>query len=121
MRKKKRLVLKEKKKLTKECWSLDIAFYKWLREHLTVYLRDAGKMVDLEYHKFEVDGAEYSQLEIIKAMLTILDSIEELGAFDWAVPEGTTMEEVQENQEDLKRMTSDLCTLWAIILPAMWW
>ena len=109
MRKKKRLVLKEKKKLSKECWSLDVSFYKWLKEHLKVYLKDAGNIVDLEYHKFEVDGAEYTQLEIIETMLAILDSIEELGVFDWAF------------HEDLKRMTSDLCKLWAIILPAMWW
>lgn len=108
MRKKKRLVLKEKKKLSKECWSLDVSFYKWLKEHLKVYLKDAGNIVDLEYHKFEVDGTEYTQLEIIETMLAILDSIEELGVCDWTF------------QEDLKRMTSDLCKLWAIILPAMW-
>lgn len=121
MRKKKRLALKEKKKLSKECWSLDVSFYKWLKEHLKVYLKDAGNIVDLEYHKFEVDGSEYTQLEIIEAMLVILDSIEELGVFDWAFPKGETVEEVQENQEDLTRMTSDLCKLWAIILPTMWW
>ena len=109
MRKKKRLVLKEKKKLSKECWSLDVSFYKWLKEHLKVYLKDAGNIVDLEYHKFEVDGTEYTQLEIIETMLAILDSIEELDVCDWTF------------QEDLKRMTSDLCKLWAIILPAMWW
>ena len=121
MRKKKRLVLKEKKKLSKECWSLDITFYEWLREHLNVYLRDAGKFIDLEYAKFEVDGTEYTQLEIIKAMLAILDSIEELGVFDWTFPKGDTVEEVQENHKELQRMTSDLCKLWAIVMPAMWW
>lgn len=121
MRKKKRLVLKEKKKISKECWSLDIAFYKWLKEHLNVYLRDAGKVVDLEYAKFEVDGTEYSQLEIIKAILAILDSIEELGVFNWTFPKGETAEEAQGNYEELKRMTSDLCKLWTIIMPAMWW
>lgn len=108
MRKKKRLALKEKKKITKECWSLDTAFYRWLKEHLTVYLRDAGKFIDLEYVKFEIDGKEYTQLELIQAMLVILDSIEELGVLDWTFPTGDTPEEVDLAIKDLTRMTQDL-------------
>ncbi len=121
MRKKKRLVLKKKKKLSKECWSLDITFYQWLREHLETYLRDASKLVDLTYQKFEIEGVEYSQLTIIKSMLVILGDIEALGVFDWTFPQGETKEEVQKNIEELKRMTSDLCKLWSVVLPAMWW
>ena len=41
-----------KKKLSEECWDLDLAFLKWLQERLPVYLKEAGQIVDLTYYKF---------------------------------------------------------------------
>ena len=55
-----------KKKISKECWDLDSAFLKWLKEHLIVYLKEASKVVDLNWHKFQYKGEELTQEQIIK-------------------------------------------------------
>ena len=55
-----------KKKIRKECWDLDSAFLKWLKEHLIVYLKEASKVVDLNWHKFQYKGEELTQEQIIK-------------------------------------------------------
>ena len=58
-KKKKRHIYK--KKLSKECWDLDLAFLKWLQERLPVYLKEAGQIVDLTYYKFTYNNIEYTQ------------------------------------------------------------
>ena len=55
-----------KKKISKECWDLDSAFLKWLKEHLIVYLKEASKVVDLNWYKFQYKGEELTQEQIIK-------------------------------------------------------
>ena len=55
-----------KKKISEECWDLDSAFLKWLKEHLIVYLKEASKVVDLNWHKFQYKGEELTQEQIIK-------------------------------------------------------
>ena len=59
---KRRLILKEKKKISKECWNLDSEFFKWLEIRLKTYLKEAGKYVDLKYYKFAVDDKELNQV-----------------------------------------------------------
>ena len=63
----------KKKKIRRDCWDLDSAFFKWLKERLPVYLKEAGEVVDLEYHKFEFRGKEYTQKEVAE-MLNISQS-----------------------------------------------
>ena len=61
----------QKRKMAKECWDLDWTFIKWLNEHLKVYKKDASKIVDLEYHKFNYKGEELTQLEVINRLIQI--------------------------------------------------
>ena len=65
----------KKKRIRRDCWDLDYAFYQWLRERLPVYLKDAGRRIDLEYHKFEFRGKEYTQKELIERLITITDTL----------------------------------------------
>lgn len=94
----------KKYQIKRDCWDLDIAFLKWLRERLPVYLHDAGKFVDLTYYKFEYEGREYTQEELIKYLIRLLD---EMPSFN-LVPEWDTY-------------ISKILDVWKLLFPAMWW
>lgn len=94
----------KKRKIHRDCWGLDWAFLFWLKERLPVYLKDAGKFVDLDYHKFEYKGKTYTQREIVERMIHILDMLPDN---DW--------------QEEWDIYTNEILDLWKIVFPAMWW
>lgn len=54
---------------SRECWNLDDTFIQWLYSHLMMYLEYATGVIDLEYHKFNFDGKEYTQKEAIEFVL----------------------------------------------------
>lgn len=87
----------------RETWGLDFVFCCWLYERLKMYVDVAIKVVDLTYHKFSWDGAEYSQLELINILIKKL-------------------EEYFSNEElDNINLLEEIGRIWAILLPAMWW
>lgn len=49
----------------RSCWSLDTEMMLWLYEHICQYIDDADSVVDLDYHKFEYEGEEYTQKELL--------------------------------------------------------
>ena len=71
-----------KKTISKECWNLDYELVKWLNEHLKVYKKEAIKVVNLEYYKFEYKRKEYTQLEILNRLIEITDVLLETDYFD---------------------------------------
>ena len=93
----------QKKKLSKECWSLDYSFYCWLKERLPVYLKEAGSVVNLDYHKFEYNGVELTQKQVIERMIELLDIPYDV----WEEEYITAMDEVLD--------------LWKLVFHAMWW
>lgn len=94
----------KKRKISRECWSLDLAFYDWLRERLPVYLKEAGEFINLEYHKFEFRGKEYTQKELVERMIHLLRVME---------IEPTLEQQYEDEKEVLE--------IWAVVAPAMWW
>lgn len=94
----------KKRRISYDCWDLDYAFFKWLEERLPVYLKEGGAFVDLEYHKFEFRGKEYTQKELIERMIHLL-SIKK--------GEPNSMKQFEEEKEILE--------IWAMVAPAMWW
>jgi len=97
-----------KKKISRECWNLNYEFIVWLKEHLSVYVKEASKMVDLEYHKFNHRGEEYTQLQLINKMIELADYlVEDERYFDWdPVPQ----EKVEE-----------LLEIFKLTFPSLWW
>lgn len=95
----------KKKKISQDCWDLDQAFFVWLYEHLVVYLKEAGKMVDLSYHKFDYKGKKYTQEEIIKMMINDLKDIHYLDTWN-------------PKYQDL---SNEILDLWKLVFHAMWW
>jgi len=72
---------KEKQLLKEECWSLDHSLILWLNEHLKVYLEDAGKMVDLEFHKIKYGRKTYTQKELIERLIVITNILSDENAY----------------------------------------
>lgn len=58
-----------------ECWNLDMTFLIWLNSRFKKYKEKAGKIVDLEFHKFKYKGKTYTQLELIDRVIELTDMI----------------------------------------------
>ena len=95
----------KKKRISRDCWDLDYAFVKWLKERLPVYLKEAGEIVDLEYHKFTYNGEEYTQKALIEKMISLLNSLE--GYTDW--------DQIYHDR------VNEVLDIWKLIFFAMWW
>lgn len=118
--KKRRLILKEKKKISKECWNLDYEFFKWLDIRLKTYLKDANKVVDLLYSRFDVNGEQLTQKDIIERMIVLLDEIKKIDNYEESY-DIQTVENYKELDKLYKDKIKELCNLWGIVLPSMWW
>ena len=70
-----------KKTISRECWSLDYELIKWLNEHLKTYKKEAGKVVNLEFYKFNYKKKEYTQLEILDRLIEITDYLLDIDYF----------------------------------------
>lgn len=111
-----------KKKIKRECWNLDDAFYNWLLEHLRVYLKDASIIIDLDYRTLTVYGVSRTQREAIKH---VIKQIEKILFIKDALPSEliakgyyTSYEEIN---EDCEITLKNAMAWWAEILPYMWW
>ncbi len=52
-----------------ETWDLDSTFAQLIYERLMMYKEIGGEIVDLNYHKCEYLGEEYTELEMIDKMI----------------------------------------------------
>ena len=102
-KKKKRHIYK--KKLSKECWDLDLAFLKWLQEHLPVYLKDAEQIVDLTYYKFTYNNIEYTQKDLIIHMIKLVNEAIDMDMYD----------------EKYSVIVDEILDLWKMVFHCMWW
>lgn len=93
---------------SRETWSLDYVFYMWLYERLKMFVEIGGQVVDLNYHKFDFKGKEYTQLELINMMIERLE---------YYFKKGDLFVSSEEEYEPIK----EIGEIWALVLPAMWW
>lgn len=93
----------------RETWSLDQTFVEWIYSHLMMYLEIGGKIINLEYHKFEFKGREYTQREAIEYICKACENFLLDKSFDY--------EKERQIIEDMK----GAIRLFAEIFPAMWW
>ena len=52
-----------------ETWDLDVAFAQLIYERLMMYKEIGGKVIDLTFYKFEYNGKQYTELELIDIMI----------------------------------------------------
>ena len=93
------------KKLSEECWDLDLAFLTWLQERLPVFLKDAGQIVDLTYYKFTYNNIEYTQKDLITHMIKLVNEAVDMDMYD----------------EKYSVIVDEILDLWKMVFYCMWW
>lgn len=91
------------------CWALDTSILQFIYEHLCAYIDDASGVVDITYHKFDYEGKEYNQLEMMNILKEYI--LKYLKIEKW--------EDDREEEKDnyLKKIFDILY----MIFPALWW
>ena len=98
----------KKKKISRECWNLNYSFILWLKDRLPIYVKEASRTVDLEYHKFNYNGEEYTQLQLINRMIKLIDYLtQDEKYFDW--------------DQEVDDKTEQLVEIFKLIFPSLWW
>lgn len=100
----------KKRKLQEECWSLDYHIVEWLNEHLKVYLKDANSFIDLTVHRFEYQGKEYTQLELLNKLITVTDELLE-GYDDWLIS----------RPQSAERLKDEMYNILKLLHWSLWW
>lgn len=89
---------------SRDTWSLDTVMLQLLFERLSLYLEKAAPVVDLTFHKFQVEGVEMTQQEVIE------DLLRDLAAYL-----------TDEDEELPADFAPSIWRRWAVVSPAMWW
>lgn len=89
----------------RETYALDHAFYCWLYERLIMFLEVNN--VDLEFHKFEYKGEEYTQKQLIDMMIVNLKFV--------------LSKEFDDYNDEHREIAKSISEIWSLVLPAMWW
>lgn len=89
---------------SRDTWHLDTVMLQLLFERLSLYLIKADPVVDLTSHKFQVEGREMTQKEVIEEIL------------------GDLRAYLTDEEEKLPAdFAPSIWRRWAIVSPAMWW
>lgn len=105
-----------------ETWDLDNTFYKWIYERVKRFVEVSGTTVDLNYHKFTFKEKEYTQLELINAMLERIEYYFDEDAFDNKVDEYRKQGmSILDADNKAYEPIMEIGEIWAILLPYMWW
>ena len=96
-----------KKQISRDCWNLDYAFYKWSLEHLKVYLKDATGTIDLGYHTEEYNGKVYTQKEAIERMILLCETLVSKKFNTWS--------------PEYHKCEDEFIDLWKIWYRYLWW
>lgn len=93
----------------RDTFNLDNTLILWLYERLRYFQDHASKVVNFDYHKFEIDGAELTQRQCIDRMVEDCKTI---------------MTELNADEEDFEAadaVKDDLFKVLSKVYWAMWW
>lgn len=91
-----------------ETWNLDYSFIKWVNSRFKVYKEQAGKIVDLEYHKFTYKKKTYTQLELIDKVIDLTDEYIKNANANWY-------------DDTLDPIKNEVFDIFKKIYWSMWW
>lgn len=104
---------------SRECWNLDDIFIQWLYSHLMMYLENVTGIINLEYHKFDFDGKEYTQKEAIEFILCRLkNNLTYRNTVEYRNADALKRIEIEENSDN---GVYDAIRMWAEIYGSCWW
>lgn len=89
----------------RETWELFHTFMEWLYEHVKMFL-DVN-IIDLDFHKFEYKGEQYTQQQMIDMLLENLEALLKISDPDF--------------EPKYWECYNNVLDIWKIIAPAMWW
>lgn len=94
-----------------ETWNLNYEFILWLNSRFKKYRKQAIKMVDLEYYRFEYKDNIYTQLQVIDRIIELTDYIINNDYYEmmWS------------DVEHLEAMKNEIFDLFKMSFGAMWW
>ena len=90
-----------KRKISEECWSLDLSLVEWLNEHLEVFKKEATQIVDLEYNKYTYKKKIYTQLQIIDRLIEITSILKNI---DYGDCDGHEVDVLKDEMYDLLKL-----------------
>ena len=105
----------------------------WLYERLIEYRNYASEIVDLEMHRFKIDGKEFTQKEILDLLIKMAECIlcepENIkkGSSIWKRLEQNPYIEHCfklsncENSDYIDALEKRFWKIWAVVFSAMWW
>lgn len=93
-----------------ECWNLNLSFIEWVNSRFKRYMKDASKMIDLEFHTFKYKRKKYTQKEIIERIIKLSDEVLEIG-FNYD----------NETKDKINEDVNEMFDLFKIVFWAMWW
>lgn len=94
-------------------YNLDSWMIEQLYTWLNMYLKASYGTIDLDYHKFNIDGMQLTELE---AIVYIIDSFEQWLICMDNIDDCTTDKEIAAQKQVQKAFTA-----LGIIWPALWW
>lgn len=89
-----------------ETWNLDCEFIKWVNSRFKKYKEQAGKIVDLEFHKFQYEGKEYTQLELIDKVIKLSNEYIDIDLL---------------SEDKLDPIKDEMFDIFKLIFWTMWW
>ena len=89
-----------------ETWNLDCEFIKWVNSRFKKYKEKASKIVDLEFHKFEYEGKEYTQLELIDKVIKLSNEYIDTDLL---------------SEDKLDPIKDEIFDIFKLIFWTMWW
>lgn len=89
-----------------ETWNLDCEFIKWVNSRFKKYKEEAGKIVDLEFHKFQYEGKEYTQLELIDKVIKLSNEYIDTNLL---------------SKDKLNSIKDEIFDIFKLIFWTMWW
>lgn len=118
---------KEKKKMkqvVEDTYALDSSFIDWLSGHLIVYKNEASKIIDLEFHKYQYKGREYTQLQLLDKLIKTTNKLKYLYNNEPDITGKTPIEikaTYKTYRNKLNRLKREMFEIFSLIFWQMGW
>ena len=94
----------------RDTWNMDHVIVLWMYERLRFFQEEASKTVNFDFHKFEIDGEELTQMQCIDRMVK---DCKTLILSDYVLS--------SDEREKAEAAKDDLFKVWSAVHFAMWW
>ena len=115
---------RRKKQVLEDTYALDSSFIDWLSERLMVYKDEASKIIDLEFHKYQYKGREYTQLQLLDKLIKTTNKLKDLYNNEPDITGKTSDEIIQiykTYRSKLNRLKREMFEIFSLIFWQLGW